>query len=93
MIRNTCGKFQSNTSSGYLENLENIHLHANLNIGYSKFKRGTHNSKFPSLNQFRVTFLTLPNRFNDKEHLWKVSIQYKQWLLRKLRKYPLARKP
>ena len=33
MIRNTCGKFQSNTSSGYLENLENIHLHAKLNIG------------------------------------------------------------
>ena len=33
MIRNTCGKFQSNTSSGYLENLENIHLHANFNLG------------------------------------------------------------
>ena len=29
-----------------------------------------HNS---SLNEFRVTFLTLPNMFNDKEHLWKVS--------------------
>ena len=33
IIRNTCGKFQSNTSSGYLENLENIHLHANFNLG------------------------------------------------------------
>ena len=30
MIRNTCGKFQSNTSSGYLENKP---LHANLNLG------------------------------------------------------------
>ena len=30
MIRNTCGKFQSNTSSGYLENKP---LHANLNVG------------------------------------------------------------
>ena len=28
MIRNTCGKFQSNISSGYLENKP---LHANLN--------------------------------------------------------------
>ena len=33
MIRNTCGKFQSDTRSGYLENLENIHLHANFNLG------------------------------------------------------------
>ena len=30
MIRNTCGKFQSNISSGYLENKP---LHANLNLG------------------------------------------------------------
>ena len=29
MIRNTCGKFQSNISSGYLENKP---LHANLNL-------------------------------------------------------------
>ena len=33
MIRNTCEKFQSNIRSSYLENLENIHLHANLNLG------------------------------------------------------------
>ena len=89
MIRNTCGKFQSNICSSYLENLENIHLHANFNIGILSSKGAI----TLSLNQFRVTFLTLPNRFDDKEQLWKVSIQYKQWLLRKLRKYPLARKP
>ena len=88
MTLNNCGKFESNTRNDYLEKLENINLHANLNLGIFKSKRG-HNS---SLNQFRVTFLTLSNRFNDMEHLWKVSIQYKQWLLRKLRKYPLARK-
>ena len=29
MIRNTCGKFQSNISSGYLENKP---LHANFNL-------------------------------------------------------------
>ena len=31
MIRNTCGKFQPNTSSGYFENKP---LHANLTLGW-----------------------------------------------------------
>ena len=35
-----------------------------------------------SINKFIVTFLTLPNKFNDKEHLWKISIQNMQKLLR-----------
>ena len=62
MIRNTFGKFQSNTSSGDLENLKNIHLHANLNLSILSPKGG-HNSP---LNQFSVTFLTLPNMFNEE---------------------------
>ena len=33
MIRNSCGKFQSNICSSWLDNLEKFQLHANLNLG------------------------------------------------------------
>ena len=72
MILNNCGKFRSTTRNGNLVKLENIYLHANLYVGIFLVQKGNNSS----INQFRGTFLTLPNRLNDKEHLWKLSIQY-----------------